>query len=103
MLKELESKGAEESRLRSVVDSLENKCSRLRGYAKKLTSKCEEWEASYEQQSKSFDKLQAKSNRIRDRAREMSKRYQQLAGDVQRKSQVSEDLFRGVIFEINFC
>jgi chromosome segregation ATPase len=84
----LRSKESEENRLRSKIDSLDTKCSRLREYIKKLTAKCEEWELSYEQQANSMEKLQSKNLRIRERASEIANRYRKLAGVVERRNQV---------------
>ena len=90
----LKVKETDGSKLRLANESLENKCSRLREYIKKLTAKCEEWEVSYERQAKSIEKLQAKNVRIRERASEMVHRYRRLAGDVRRKSKVRLNMLR---------
>ena len=79
----------EESRLINTNDSLEKKCAKLRDYIRKLTLKCEEWEASYQRQSKAIEKLQANNLRIRQKATEMASRYRKLSGDIQRKTKVN--------------
>lgn len=86
---ELSCKRKNEEELRSTIESLESKSSRLREYVKKLTIKCEEWEKSYERQGKSLEKLQTKHARMREKACEMAARYKQLSGHVKSKSRVS--------------
>jgi chromosome segregation ATPase len=63
------------------ADSLEKKCARLRDYIRKLTTKCEEWEQSYDRQARTVEKLQEKNARIRDKASDIANRYRKLAGD----------------------
>ena len=83
------SQETEETQLRSLVDSLETKCSRLRDYIKKLTKKCEEWEVSYDQQSRTIEKLQGKNLKMREKASEFASRYHRLKEDIQRRNKVS--------------
>lgn len=66
---------------KATVDKLENKCTRLRDYIRKLTTKCEEWEQSYDRQARTVEKLQEKNARIRDKASDIANRYRKLAGD----------------------
>lgn len=89
--KEQKSGNAEEKQLRSVVNSLETKCSRLRDYIKKLTKKCEEWEVSYDQQVSTIEKLQAKNLKIREKASEVAGRYHRLKEDVQKRKKSHKD------------
>jgi len=92
---QLRSKEAEEKSLKSTIQSLENKTARLRDYIRKLTTKCEEWEVSYDKQSLAVEKLQEKNARIREKASEFACRYRKLAGDVQRRKRMhSEDRAR---------
>lgn len=84
----LRSKNSEEAKLLSKSGSLETKCSRLREYIRKLTSKCEEWEASYDRQSMVLDKLHSRNGKSKQKASELAHRYKKLAGDIQRKSKV---------------
>jgi chromosome segregation ATPase len=85
---QLRSKEAEERSLKSTIQSLEQKTARLRDYVRKLTTKCEEWEESYEKQSRAIEKLQEKNARIRDKATDIADRYRKLAGEVQRKKRM---------------
>lgn len=78
-----------EEELRSTIEALEAKTGKLRQYVNKLTTKCEEWEKSYERQGKSVEKLQAKNTRLREKAIEMAAKYKQLSGHVKSKSKVS--------------
>jgi septal ring factor EnvC (AmiA/AmiB activator) len=84
----LQSKNSEEAKLRSKSEGLETKCTRLREYIRKLTSKCEEWEASYDRQSMVLDKLHTRNGKSKQKAAELAHRYKKLAGDIQRKSKV---------------
>jgi chromosome segregation ATPase len=84
----LRSKESEETKLRSKSEALETKCTRLREYIRKLTSKCEEWEASYDRQSMVLEKLHARNGKSKQKAAELAHRYKKLAGDIQRKSKV---------------
>lgn len=43
--------------LQSKNATLERKCERLRDYIRRLTSKCEEWAVSYEEQSTLLKRL----------------------------------------------
>jgi septal ring factor EnvC (AmiA/AmiB activator) len=79
--------------LQSKVNSLEIKCSRLRDFIKKLTLKCDEWEASYEKQAQAMDKLQTRDARTRERAGEIADRYRKLVGSLKRKHQVRTVFF----------
>ena len=56
----LRSKESEENSLKANIESSENKNTRLREYIRKLTAKCEEWEVSYDRQSRAIDRLQEK-------------------------------------------
>ena len=84
----MKSREADAARLESTVSSLEIKCSRLREYIKKLTSKCEDWETSYERQAKVVEKLEGKNMKIRAWASGIQRKYKQLAGDVNRRRKV---------------
>ncbi len=66
---------------KAKIDTLEEKCARLREYVRKLTTKCEEWEESYDRQSRTVEKLQEKNSRIRDKASDLAMRYRKLAGE----------------------
>ena len=81
-------KEADNIKLRSKSDMLETKCSRLRDYVRKLTTKCEEWELSYEKQSKLLEKMQARNGKTRQKASELASRYRKLTGDLQHKSKI---------------
>ena len=85
MAKSRESDGV---RLESTVTSLEVKCGRLREYIKRLTSKCEDWETSYERQARVIEKLEGKNVKIRAWASGIQMKYKQLAGDVNRRRKV---------------
>lgn len=63
----------------------ESKCTRLRVYIQKLTKKCEEWEKSYDHQFKCIEKLRRKNSKVLDKASEITRKYQKLKTDVQRK------------------
>jgi chromosome segregation ATPase len=86
---ELSGKRKTEEEMRSAIDSLESKGARLRQYVKKLTIKCEEWEMSYERQSKSLEKLQLKNVRMKEKIYEMAAKYKDLYGRVKSKNRVS--------------
>jgi chromosome segregation ATPase len=79
--------------LQSKINSLENKCSRLRDFIKKLTLKCDEWEASYEKQGQAMEKLLARDVRTRERAAEIANRYRKLVGNLKRRNQVRRLIF----------
>ena len=54
------------SELDSQRESWENRCFKLRVYMRKLTAKCEEWETSYEQQSKLLETLNSKYTALKN-------------------------------------
>ena len=87
----LHAKDEEGRALQSKINSLEIKCSRLRDFIKKLTLKCDEWEASYEKRGHAMEKLQGREARTRERATEIANRYQKLVGSMKRKSQVRQE------------
>ena len=83
-----------EQELRGAIDTLESKCVRLREYVMKLTIKCEEWETSYEHQSKSLEKLQLKNARMKEKVLEVAAKYKDLSGRVKSKNRVSSPVTR---------
>jgi predicted RNase H-like nuclease (RuvC/YqgF family) len=85
----LQSNEAEQAQLRGKVESLENKGARLREYIRKLTAKCEEWEVSYEKQSKRIERHDEQHRETRRKASEIARRYQKLASDVEKRKTVS--------------
>jgi len=87
----LRSKEYEEQSLKVNIQSYENKNVRLRDYIRKLTAKCEEWEASYERQSKAIDILQQKKARMKEKACEIADRYKTLVTDVNRRKKLHQD------------
>jgi len=84
----LRSKESEEHSLRVNVQSCEKKNIKLREYIRKLTNKCEEWEASYDRQSRAIDRLQEKNSRIKDKACDIAGRYRALVADVNRRKKM---------------
>ena len=72
--------------LQSQKNTWETRCFKLREYMRKLTAKCEEWESSYEQQSKILEALHVQQETARSKAAQLGRKYAQLANDtVQRK------------------
>lgn len=51
--------------LQSKNATLDRKCERLRDYILRLTSKCEEWAVSYEEQSKLLIRVHNERRRLR--------------------------------------
>lgn len=78
----------EKEKLLTKIVSMENKCSKLRDYIRKLTSKCEEWEISYEKQSERLEKHDQRHRETRKKASEIARRYQKLVNDVERRKKV---------------
>eukprot|EP00536_Pseudo-nitzschia_multiseries_P010131 jgi/Psemu1/307055/fgenesh1_kg.300_\ len=87
----LRSKESEENSLRVNIQSCEKKNTRLREYIRKLTSKCEEWEASYDRQSRAIDRLQEKKARIKEKACDIAGRYRALVADVNRRKKMHQN------------
>jgi len=81
----LRSKENEEHSLKLNIQSCEKKNSRLREYIRKLTTKCEAWEESYDRQTKAINRLQEKNTRIREKASDIAGRYRTLVGDLNRR------------------
>lgn len=71
--------------LEEKLSASESKCTRLREYIHKLTKKCEEWEKSYDKQSRCIDKLRQRNVKVLDKASDIAKKYRKLKTDVQRK------------------
>jgi hypothetical protein len=88
---ELRSKESELGKTKPVMESLEKKVSVLRDYVRKLTTKCEEWEKSYDRQSVAIDKLQQKNAKIREKASLMADKYRKLVADIQRRKRIHKD------------
>lgn len=86
----LRSKESEEHSLKINIESCEKKNSRLREYIRKLTTKCEEWETSYDRQSRAIDRLQEKNSRIKEKACEIASRYRALVADVNRRKKMHQ-------------
>ncbi|VEU40446.1 unnamed protein product [Pseudo-nitzschia multistriata] len=84
----LRSKDAEEHSLRVNIESCEKKNARLREYIRKLTNKCEEWEGSYDRQSRAIERLQEKNTRIKEKACDIAGRYRALVADVNRRKKM---------------
>ena len=63
--------------LRHNNDTLTTKCNRLRDYIRKLTEKCDEWEAFHRREAKVLRRLKASNDRTRQRAAELARKYQQ--------------------------
>ena len=55
--------------LETQRESWENRCFKLRVYMKKLTTKCEEWETSFDQQSKVLEALHGKYKALKSATR----------------------------------
>jgi chromosome segregation ATPase len=88
-------KETEEMSHKATVETLDKKCARLRDYIRKLTTKCEEWEDSYDRQARAVEKLQEKNAQIRDRASDIAIRYRKLAGDAKHRTKKhNEDLMK---------
>jgi len=87
----LRSKESEERCLRVNIQSCEKKNTRLREYIRKLTNKCEEWEASYDRQSRAIDRLQEKKTRIKEKACDIANRYRALVADVNRRKKMHQN------------
>jgi predicted nucleic acid-binding Zn-ribbon protein len=68
---QLNVKEADDGSRNATIQSLEQKCCRLREYIKKLTGKCSEWESSYDRQTKAIERLQDKNRRIATRYKEL--------------------------------
>lgn len=73
--------------LQSQKNTWETRCFKLREYMRKLTAKCEEWESSYEQQSKILEALHAQQETARAKAAQLGRKYQQLTNDVLHQNQ----------------
>jgi chromosome segregation ATPase len=86
----LRSKESEEHSLRVNIQSCEKKNSRLREYIRKLTTKCEEWEASYDRQSRAIDRLQEKKARIKEKACNIAGRYRTLVADINKRKKLHQ-------------
>jgi chromosome segregation ATPase len=63
---------------------------RLREYIRKLTAKCEEWEVSYEKQSKRIERHDEQHRETRRKASEIARWYQKLASDVEKRKTVCQ-------------
>jgi chromosome segregation ATPase len=87
----LRSKESENKSMKFTVDSLEKKTTRLREYVRKLTTKCEEWEESYEKQTLAIEKLQEKNSRMREKALQIAEKYKRLAENVQRRKRMHKE------------
>ncbi len=87
----LRSKESEERSLKTIIQSFEKKNSRLREYIRKLTNKCEEWEISYDRQSRAIDRLQEKKARMKERAADIAGRYRSLVSDINRRKKMHQD------------
>ena len=85
------SKDNEVKSMKLSMESLEKKTARLREYVRKLTTKCEEWEESYEKQSESLERLQAKNTAIRCKASQITEKYKRLADHVQRRKRMHKE------------
>jgi chromosome segregation ATPase len=57
-------------------EALENKCQRLKDYIRKLTKKCDEWEAFHEQESAVLYRLKIAHDDTRQKAMEVARQYQ---------------------------
>ena len=79
------------NRIGAKNHTLQRKCSRLRDYVRKLTSKCDEWETSFEQQSRVLEALQTQHSSDRERASSLAERYNKLASEVQRRSKMQSE------------
>lgn len=84
------SKESEEHSLKVNIQSCEMKNSRLREYIRKLTTKCEEWETSYDRQSRAIDRLQEKKARIKEKACDIAGRYRTLVADINRRKKLHQ-------------
>jgi predicted RNase H-like nuclease (RuvC/YqgF family) len=97
----LQSNEAEQAQLRAKVEGLENKGARLREYIRKLTAKCEEWEVSYEKQSKRIERHDEQHRETRRKASEIARRYQKLASEMgKRKTVRTMEIFYGLVVEL---
>jgi len=86
----LRSKEFEEQSLKANIQSFEKKNTKLREYIRKLTNKCEEWETSYDRQSRAIDRLQDKKNRMKDKACDIAGRYRALVADINRRKKLHQ-------------
>jgi chromosome segregation ATPase len=86
----LRSKESEEHSLKVNIQSCEMKNSRLREYIRKLTTKCEEWETSYDRQSRAIDRLQEKKARMKEKACDIAGRYRTLLADINRRKKLHQ-------------
>lgn len=86
----LRSKEYEEQSLKVNIQSCEKKNSRLREYIQKLTTKCEEWETSYDRQSRAIDRLQEKKARIKEKACAIAGRYRDLVTDINQRNKMQQ-------------
>lgn len=87
----LRSKESEENSLKANIESSENKNTRLREYIRKLTAKCEEWEVSYDRQSRAIDRLQEKKTRMKERTADIASRYRALVTDINRRKKLHKN------------
>ena len=87
-LEDLKRKEHDLVELKSQKDIWENRCFKLREYMRKLTSKCEEWETSYAQQSTLLESLHTKYEKSKAKAKELARKYAQLMDDVQANKEV---------------
>ena len=72
--------------------NFEGYCSITRDeYIRKLTSKCEEWEISYERQSRAIEMMQEKKTRMKERTAEIASRYRALATDINRRKKLHKN------------
>ena len=86
----LRSKESEEHSLKANIQSYEKKNGRLREYIGKLTTKCEEWEISYDRQSRAIDRLQEKKARMKEKASDIACRYRSLVADINRRKKLHQ-------------
>jgi chromosome segregation ATPase len=86
----LRSKESEEDSLKVNIQAYEKKNSRLREYIRKLTTKCEEWETSYDRQSRVIDRLQEKKARVKEKAYDIAGRYRALVADINRRKRLHQ-------------
>ena len=68
-------KDLELTELRSRNNSLQNKCSRLREYIRKLTEKLDQWESFHDLQSDVLEKLKSANERTRQKAAKLAKKF----------------------------
>jgi phage shock protein A len=70
-------KGSQVTEAIARKDNVESKCTRLRDYIRKLTAKCDQWEATYEEQSRIVEGLRDAIIRTRQKAKDIALRYHQ--------------------------